>query len=123
MDTNLDACEGDLFSILCDDERPGRMVVVQYGSELDDLQIFVANVGDSGSDPQFGHGRDIVGGSREGNLKTSGGANHGVGVSTDDCKIESYERQGAWWCEGARNWGLSVFNPDAWRDRGRVKHP
>ena len=69
------------------------MLVVQHGSELGDLQILVANVLDSGNNPQFGYELDLAGGSREGNLKTGGGANHGLGVSTDDRKIKSTERQ------------------------------
>ena len=89
--TNLDADEGYLFSIFGDDKRASWVLVVQYGSELDDLQILVANVLDGGNDPQLGRGRDFVGGSREGNLKTGGGASHGFGVSTDGCKTKGDE--------------------------------
>ena len=91
VNTNLNTSEGDLCSILGDDERPSAVLVIQYSPGLNDLQILVTNVLDSGNDPQFGHGCDFVGGSREGNLKTGGGANHGLGVSTDGCKAKSEE--------------------------------
>lgn len=58
------------------------MLVTQYNSELDSLQILVADVLDGGNDPQFVHGRDFIGRSRERNLETDGGTNNGLGVST-----------------------------------------
>ena len=91
VSTNLNTGEGDLFSILGDDKRSSVVLVIQHSPELDDLQILVTNVLDSRNDPQFGYGRDFVGRSREGNLKTGGDANHGLGVSTDGCKTESDE--------------------------------
>ena len=92
--TDLNADEGDIFSILGDDERASRVLVIQHSSGFEDLQILVAHILDGGDDPDFGHGRDLVGGSREKNLKLSGGANGGLGVGTDGHKTESKERQG-----------------------------
>ena len=54
------AGEMDLFTILPDGKRRSTEVVVQHGSELDDLQVFVANVPDGGDDPEFGRRRDFV---------------------------------------------------------------
>ena len=93
VSTNLNTSEGNLFPVLCDEERPSRVLVVQHGSQLEDLQILITNVLDGGNDPQFGHKLDLVGGSRERNLETGGGANHGLGISTDGRKIKSKERQ------------------------------
>ena len=92
VSTNLNTSEGDLFPVLGDEERPSRVLVIQHGSQLEDLQILVTNVLDGGNDPQLGY-LDLVGGSRERNLKTGGGANHGLGISTEGCKIKSEERQ------------------------------
>ena len=92
MCTNLNTGKGDLFSILGDDESPGRVLVIQYASEFDNLQILVANVLDSGNNHQVVHGRDFACGSRERNLKTGGGGDHGLGVSTDGCETKSDER-------------------------------
>ena len=47
------AGEVDLFTILLDDKRRSTEVVVQHGSELDDLQVLVADVPDGGDDPDF----------------------------------------------------------------------
>ena len=108
MSTNLETGEGDTFSILGDDEGPSRVLVIQHSSGLADRQILVANVLDSGDDPDFGYRRDRVGRSREGNLKTTGGANGGLSVSADDCKTESKEGQrehnGAEESKGSSNW-------------------
>ena len=93
MSTNLETGEGDIFSILGDDEGLSRVLVIQHSSGLADRQILVANVLDSGDDPDFGYRRDRVGRSREGNLKTTGGANGGLSVSADGRKTESEERQ------------------------------
>ena len=93
MSTNLETGERDIFSILGDDERLSSFPVIQHSSGLADRQILVANVLYSGDDPDFGHGRDRVGRSREGNLKTIGGANGGLSVSADGRKTESEERQ------------------------------
>ena len=89
---NLSAGEGDLLSILADDERASVVLIVQHSSELDDLQIFVARVLHGGNDPQIGYGWDIVGGSRDRDLKTTGGASGGFGVSTDGCKTKRNKR-------------------------------
>ena len=89
--TNLNASEGYLISIFGYDERTGWVLVIQYSSGFDGFQILVANILDDGNDPQFGRGCDFVGGSREGNLKTGGGTNHGFGVSTDGRKTKSDE--------------------------------
>ena len=108
MSTDLETSEGDILSILGDDERPSRVLLIQHSSELADRQILVANVLDSGDDPDFGHGRDRVGGSREGNLKTTGGASSGLSVSADGRKTESEERQrehsDAGESKGSSNW-------------------
>ena len=93
VSTNLSPDEGHLFSTLGDDEGSPGVLVIQHGPELEDLQILVANVLDGSDDPQFGHGRDLVGGSREGNLKTTGGAGGRIGISTDGRKTKSKERQ------------------------------
>ena len=93
MSTNLETGERDIFSILGDDERLSSFPVIQHSSGLADGQILVANVLDSGDDPDFGYRRDRVGRSREGNLKTIGGANGGLSVSADGRKTESEERQ------------------------------
>ena len=69
------------------------MLVIQHGSELEDLQILIADVLDSGNDPHIGRGRDLAGWSRERNLETASGANRGLGVSTDDRKAKSDQRQ------------------------------
>ena len=61
--TNGGTDEGDLLSILPDDEGMSGVFVVQHGSELEDLQILIASVLDGGGDPQVGCGRDCVGGS------------------------------------------------------------
>ena len=95
MSTDLETSEGDILSILGDDERPSRVLLIQHSSELADRQILVANVLDSGDDPDFGYRRDRVGRSREGNLKTIGGANGGLSVSADGRKTKSKERQRA----------------------------
>ena len=81
------------MSILGDDEGLSSFLVIQHSSGLADRQILVANVFDSGDDPDFGRGPDRVDGSREGNLKTTGDANGGLSVSTDGRKTESEERQ------------------------------
>ena len=47
------------------------------------------------NDPQVGRERDSISGSRERNLKTTGGTDRGLGVSTDCCKAKSDERQRA----------------------------
>ena len=108
MSTNLETGEGNIVPILGDDERPSSFPVIQHSSGLADGQVIVANVLDSGDDPDFGHGRDRVGGSREGNLKAAGGANGGLSVSADDCKTESKEGQrehnGAEESKGSSNW-------------------
>ena len=93
MSTNLETGERDIFSILGDDERLSSFPVIQHSSGLADRQILVANVLDSSDDPDFGHGRDRVGRSQEGNLKTIGGANGGLSVSADGRKAESEEIQ------------------------------
>ena len=108
MSTNLKTGEGNIVPILGDDERPSSFPVIQHSSGLADGQVIVANVLDSGDDPDFGHGRDRVGGSREGNLKAAGGANGGLSVSTDGRKTESEERQrehsGVGESKGGSNW-------------------
>ena len=55
------AGEANLFAILPDDKYGSTKFVVQHGSELEDLQVFIANVLDGGDDPEFGRGRDFVG--------------------------------------------------------------
>ena len=69
------------------------MLVIQHSSGLEDLQILVANVLDGGNDPKFGYGCDLVGGSREVNLKIIGDVNCGLSVDTDGRKTESDKRQ------------------------------
>ena len=59
--TNRGTDKGDIFTILADDERASRVLVIQHGSELEDLQILIADVLDSGDDPHIGHRRDLVG--------------------------------------------------------------
>ena len=53
MSTNLETGEGDIFSILSDDERLSGVLLIQHSPELADRQILVANVLDSGDDPDF----------------------------------------------------------------------
>ena len=91
--TNGGTDEGDLLSILPDNEGLSGVLVVQHGSELEDLQIFIPSVLDGGDDPQVGCGCDFVGGSRERKLETATGANRGLGVSTDGGETESNKRQ------------------------------
>ena len=91
--TNLNTSEGDLSPILGDDKRASGVLGIQHGSELNDLQALVTDVLDSDNDPQFGYGRDFVGGSREKNLKTAAGANHGLGVRTGGRKTKSDKKQ------------------------------
>ena len=90
--TNRGTGEGDLLSILPDDEGLSGVFVVQHTSELEDLQILISSVLDGGGDPQVGCGRDLVGGSRERKLETSTGTNCGLGVSTDGRETESNKR-------------------------------
>ena len=108
VSANLGTSEGDYFSIFGEDERLSRMLVIQRSSGLEDLQILIANVLDCGDDPYFGRGRDLVGGSREGNLKTTSSANRGLRISADGRKTESEERQGehgeAEKSKGSSNW-------------------
>ena len=91
--TNLNTDEVDLFAVLPDDERASRVLVVQHTFGLEDLQILIANVLDRGDDPQFGHGGDFIGGTREGDIEITTGASRGIGVSTDGRKSESKERE------------------------------
>ena len=101
----LGACEVELSSTpaspreddfeLGDDERANKGLVIQHSSELDDVQIFIANILDGGDDHDFGRGRDLVGGSREKDLKTTGGTNGGLSVSTNGRETKSKERQRA----------------------------
>ena len=93
--TDLDTGEGDLFSILGNDEGASGAFVIQHTSEPDDLQILITNILDGGNDPDFGGGRDLVGGSRERDLKTIGGADSEIGVSADYRKTKSEERERA----------------------------
>ena len=90
---NLNTGEGGLFPILTDNERASREPVIQHGSRLQDLQILIANVLDSGNDPEVGHGRNFVGGGRERDLKTTDGADRGLGVNTDGRNTKNDERQ------------------------------
>ena len=83
-----------LFSIIGEDERSSLVLLIQYGSELGNLQILVADVLDGGNDPQFGYRCDSVGRSRERNLKTGSDTNHGLGASTDGYKTDSNGREG-----------------------------
>ena len=48
---NLNPSEGDFFSLLGDNERATRALVIQHSSGLEDLQILVANIPDGGNDP------------------------------------------------------------------------
>ena len=93
--TDLDTGEGDLFSILGNDEGASGVFVIQHTSEPDDLQILITNILDGGDDPDFGGGRDLVGGSRERGLKTIRGADSEIGVSADYRKTKSEERERA----------------------------
>ena len=108
MSKNLETGEGNIFPILGDNERQSRVLVIQHSSGPADRQVIVASILDNDDDPDFGHGRDRVGGSREGNLETTGGANGGLSVSTDGRKTESEERQrehsGAGESKGSSNW-------------------
>ena len=90
--TNLDTGEGDLLSILTDEERAGMVLVVQHGSELEDLQILVASILHSGNDPQVRHRCDFVGGSRERDLKITSGTNFGMCISTDGGKTKGNKK-------------------------------
>ena len=90
--TNGGTDEGDLLSILLDDEGPSGVLAVQHGPELEDLHIIIPSVLDGGGDPQVGCGRDFVGGSRERELETTTGANGGLGVSTDGGETKSDKR-------------------------------
>ena len=108
VNTNLDTGEGDLFSILGDEEGASGARVIQHSSELDDLQILITNVLDGGSNPDFGRGRDLVCGSRERDLEIIRGANSsGLGVSTDGRETKSKESQreysDAMECRGSRS--------------------
>lgn len=67
--------------------------VVQHSSELKDLQVLGPGVLDGGKDLDVGRGRDLVGWSREVDLKTTSGVSGGLGVGTDGCKTESNEIQ------------------------------
>ena len=69
------------------------MLIVQHSSGLDDLQILVPSVLHSDSDLQVRHGCDFVGGGRERDLETTGGAEVGLGVSTDGGKAKGNKRQ------------------------------
>ena len=91
--TNLSTGEGDLLSILCDDERLTTLLIIQHGSRLEDLQIFVSSVLHGGNDPQVRQGCDVVGGSRKVDFETTGGTDGGVGVSTDDRKAKGNKRR------------------------------
>ena len=91
--TNLSADERDLLPTLANDERTSVVFVVQHASELEDLQILVAGVLHGSRDLQVGRECDLIGGSREGYLKTTRGTNGGTGVSTDDRKAKGDERQ------------------------------
>ena len=62
ISANLDTGEGSLFPILADDKRACRAPVIQHISELQDLQILVANILDGSDDPHVGQGLDFVGG-------------------------------------------------------------
>ena len=95
VNTNISTGEGDLFSILGDDERVSKGLIIQHSSELDDVQILIANILDGGNDHDFGRGHDLVGGSRERDLKTTGGANRRLRVSTNGRETKSKERQRA----------------------------
>ena len=90
--TNGGTDEGDLLSILPDDEGPSGVFVVQHSSELEELQIIITSVLDGGGDPQIGCGHDLVGRSRERKLETATGASGGFGVSTDDRETKSDKR-------------------------------
>ena len=89
MSTNRNTGEGGLFSIFTDNERTSGELVIQHGPVLEDLQILIADVLDSGNDPQVRHGRNFVGGSRERNLKAANGTNRGFCVGADGRKSES----------------------------------
>ena len=93
--TNLDTGERDLFFILGDDKRSRGARVIQHSSELDDLQILIANVLDGGDDHDFGGGRNLVDGSRKRDLNATGGASGEISVSTDSRETKSKERQRA----------------------------
>lgn len=86
--------EGDLFSvlILTDDERASVVLGIQHSSELEDPQILVVGVLDGGN-KKVEQGCDLVSWSREEDLKTTSGANRGLGVGTDGRETESNKRR------------------------------
>ena len=90
--TNRGTDEGDLLSILTDDEGPSGVFAVQHGPELEDLHTIITSVPDGGGDPQVRRGRDFVGRSRERKLETATGANSGLGVGTDDRETKGDKR-------------------------------
>ena len=91
--TNGGTDEGNIPSILADDESPSGVLGIQHASELENLQILIASVLDGGGDPQVGCGRDFVGGSRERKFEITTGVNRGLSVSPNGGKTESNERQ------------------------------
>ena len=93
--TNPGGVERDLLPILGHDESVGGVLVIQHGSEPEDLQTLIADVLDSGDDPEVRQKCDLIGRSREKDLKTTTGVNRGLGVSTDGGKTKSNERESA----------------------------
>ena len=91
--TNIDTGERDLFSVLGDDKRSRGARVIQHSSELNDLQILIANILDGGDDHDFGGRRNLVGRSRERDLKATESVSGGLSVSIDSRETKSKERQ------------------------------
>ena len=74
-----------------EDGRASRELVIQHGSEHEDLQSSSPTFLTVATILRVRHGRDFVCGSRERNLRATGGANCGHSVGTYGRKNEDNE--------------------------------
>ena len=70
------------------------VLVIQHSSGLEDLQVLVPDVLDGGKDLDVRRGCDLVGWSREIDLKTANGVRGGFGVGTEGGENKCNKGQG-----------------------------